>query len=83
MKKFSEIFEEITKDSKPDVWKTVETEYTSTALKHKNWLGSNTSAGSRKVTSWSARINGKVVRGFGTKRAAVAAVKEAEAALKP
>lgn len=51
------------------VWKSESTETYGYTTKSK---GSR--VGSRRVVSWSARINDRVVEGFSTKRAALAAV---------
>ena len=60
------------------VWKEEYTEYYTRILKNPNRDGLVNVACSRRVSNWCANINGKICRGFGTKRAALAAIREME-----
>jgi len=58
------------------VWKRTQIEFYSRALKNPNQFGRYSTACKRTVTDWCARIDGKVVCGFATKRSAIAALAE-------
>jgi hypothetical protein len=58
-----------------NVWKTETTVFYTRSNKHRNQFGNYDSACSRKEISWNARLpSGRIVAGFPTKRAALAAV---------
>ena len=57
-----------------NVWKTKKRVYYTRILSRPNRYGNLESACSKVEVSWSARDNGKVVEGFETKRAAIAAL---------
>ncbi|HXI58328.1 MAG TPA: hypothetical protein VNO55_19810 [Polyangia bacterium] len=59
-----------------EVWKVTRFEQADRTNKTVNpYTGSANRADQRKVTTWAARINGKTVDGFATRRSALAAAK--------